>query len=162
MAVDPSPDLTLTPLEGQGRTVREWLTNFHLVLICIDPYTNESSWILDTATRVMRQFSGAAARMSWLVTGSTEDARTFLGPLAKEFLTFCDPDRVVVKALGLGTVPALVFIKADGTVAGSAEGWHPPEWRTVTEHMAKVMAWSKAELPHPRDPRPFEGTPALT
>jgi hypothetical protein len=151
-------DLTLTPLDGQGRTVREWLTNFHLVCVCIDPYTNESSWVLDAAARVMRHFSGAAARMSWLVTGPADGARDFLGPLAKEFLTFADPDRAVVKSLGVATLPALVFLKADGSIAGSAEGWDPVAWKAVTDTMAKIMAWSKADLPNAKDPRPFAGT----
>jgi hypothetical protein len=160
VATDPSADLTLTPLEGAGRTVREWLTNFHLVLVCIDPYTNQSSWVLDPAARFMRHFSGAAARMSWLVTADADGARSFLGPLAKEFLTFADPDRAAIRSLGVATLPALVFVKQDGTVAAAAEGWHSDEWKAVAEVMAPILAWSRPEMPHPKDPRPFEGTPA--
>jgi hypothetical protein len=53
-----------------------------------------------------------------------------------------------------------VFVKADGTVAGSAEGWNPAQWRDVSASLAKVLSWSKPELPHPKDPRPFAGSPA--
>jgi hypothetical protein len=160
VASDPSGDLTLTPLGGQGRTVREWLTNFHLTLVCIDPYTNESSWILDTAARFMRHFSGSAARMCWLVAGDAEAAHSFLGPLAKEFLTFTDPDRAMITSLGLATMPSIVFLKADGTIGAVAEGWHPQQWKAVAEKMATVMAWSKPDLPHPKDPRPYDGVAA--
>jgi hypothetical protein len=160
VARDLSADLKLTPLNAPARPVREWLTSFHLVLVSIDPYTNESAWILDTAARVMRHYSDTAARMSWLVTADADGARSFLGPLAKEFLTFTDPDRTVVKGLGLATLPAISFVRADGQVMASAEGWDPAAWRSVIGAMATVMAWSTLDLPQPKDPRPFAGTPA--
>ena len=114
MAVTPSPDLLLEPLslENDGfpaRTLSEWLTTFHLVSVVLDPYTNESSWILKTAARVLRSFGDSAARTSLIVTASADEARSFLGPLAKEFLVFTDPDRAAVKAFGLTTLPAFVF-----------------------------------------------------
>jgi hypothetical protein len=161
VASDPSGDLVLSPLDGEGRSIREWLTNFNLALFCIDPYTNESSWILDTAARIMGIMQGSAARMCWLVTGPADDARTFLGPLARDFLTFADPDRAVVKSLGLERLPALVVVRADGTVAGAAEGWHPNQWRAVVNELARMTAWTRPEIPGPRDPVPFEGSPAL-
>ena len=83
MASDPSLELTLTPIQGEGRTLEQWLTTFHLVSVVIDPYTNESAWILDTAARIMRSFTGAAVRVNWVVAGTDEDARAFLGPLAR-------------------------------------------------------------------------------
>ena len=52
----PSGDLVLTPLDGEGRTVSEWLTNFHLLLVCLDPYTNESAWVLDAGDRILSVF----------------------------------------------------------------------------------------------------------
>jgi hypothetical protein len=162
VATDPPGDLVLRPLNGEERTLHEWLTNFNLALFVIDPFTNESSWILDTAVRIMRVFSGTSARTSWLVTGEPDDAREFLGELANEFLTFADPDRTVVKALGLQRLPAFVAVRADGTVAASAEGWHPNQWKAVADELARMNAWSRPELPHPSDPVPFEGSPALT
>ena len=98
MAATPSPDLILEPLslEADGfpaRPLSEWLTTFHLASVVLDPYTNESSWILPTAARILRAFSGAAARTNLIVTAPAADAAAFLGPLAKEFLVFTDPDR---------------------------------------------------------------------
>jgi hypothetical protein len=158
VATDPPGDLALRPLNGEERTLREWLTNFNLALFVIDPFTNESSWILDTAARIMRVFSGTSARNSWLVTGDPDDARAFLGELSTEFLTFTDPDRTAVKALGLKRLPAFVVVRADGTVAAAAEGWHPNQWKGVADELARITAWSRPELPHPSDPVPFEGS----
>ncbi|MFN5650241.1 MAG: hypothetical protein ACK49M_02015, partial [Actinomycetes bacterium] len=79
---NPNLDVALTPLKGESRPMREWLTTFHLASVVLDPYTNESSWILETAARVMRQFSGAAVRVNFLIACGPDDARTFLGPLA--------------------------------------------------------------------------------
>ncbi len=93
-------------------------------------------------------------------TLDADDARTFLGPWADQVLTLVDPDRQVVKGLGLERLPALVHIRQDLTVVGAAEGWDPDEWRAVTDHLARMMSWSRPMLPEPDDPGPFEGSPA--
>ena len=161
MPSDPPADLMLTPLEGEGRTVEQWLTTFHLLSTVIDPYTNESSWILETAARIMRGFSGAAVRVNWLVTAGPDDAKTFLGPLASEFLTFPDPDRVAVRALGLERLPAFLFVRMDGAVAASAEGWDALRWRAVADVVADAVKWSRPVIPAPGDPLAFDGSAAL-
>ena len=120
MATDPPGELTLTPLKGEGRTVEEWLTVFHLVSVVVDPYTNESAWVLDVAARILRDFSDAAVRVNWIVTADADDARAFLGPLASEFLTFADPDRDAVKALGLERLPGL-RVHPDGRHRGGVD-----------------------------------------
>src|SRR4051794_79749 len=56
VATDPPADLTLTPLTGEARTLREWVTTFHLALVVLDPYTSESAWILPTAGRIFHVF----------------------------------------------------------------------------------------------------------
>ena len=160
-----SPDLVLTPLTadglGRGRPVMDWLTTFHLASVVLDPYTNESSWILRTATNVLEHFRGSDARINFIVTAGPDDARTFLGPLADRFLVFCDPDRAVVAELGLGEIPAFVLIRVDGVVAATAEGWDHDEWHRVAEEIAALTSWSLPTIPTPGDPSPFRGTPAL-
>ena len=84
-------DLVLTPLGGEPRPLEEWLTTFHLATVALDPYTNESSWILPTATRVLEGLRGSDARVNFLVTADASDARAFLGPLVERFLVFTDP-----------------------------------------------------------------------
>src|SRR5262245_51392605 len=42
------PELELAPVGGEARALSEWVTNFHLVLVVVDPYTNESAWLLET------------------------------------------------------------------------------------------------------------------
>ena len=39
-------DLNLTTITGETRPLHEWVTTFHLASVVLDPYTNESSWIL--------------------------------------------------------------------------------------------------------------------
>lgn len=161
VATAPSLDTVLTPIDADGRTLREWLTLFHLTSFVIDPYTHESAWILKTCTRIMRQFSGAATRVNFVVTASAAEAKQFLGPLATEFLTFADPDRTFVKQLGLTELPAFVFLRGDGTVPACAEGWDPKAWREVASTIATTVAWSKPLIPAAGDPGAFKGTPAL-
>ena len=154
-------DLTLTPLTGDAKTLHHWLTTFHLASVVLDPFTNESSWILKTAVRILRQFSGAAVRINFIVTCDASDARTFLGPYADEFLVFCDPDRVAVKALGLSELPAFVLIKSDGSVPVAAQGWTSADWKEVAATVATLTSWSRPTIPGPGDPGSFRGTPAL-
>lgn len=154
-------DLTLTPLTGDGKTLHQWLTTFHLASVVLDPFTNESSWILKTAARILRQFSGAAVRINFIVTCDASDARAFLGPYADEFLVFCDPDRVAVKALGLSELPAFVLIKSDGSVPVAAQGWTSADWKEVAAAVAALTSWSRPTIPAPGDPGSFRGTPAL-
>ena len=162
MATNPAPDTVLTPLGGDARPVKDWLTTFHLASVVLDPYTNESSWILNTAARILADFRGAAVRANLLVTCGADDAKAYLGPLAEEFLVFCDPDRVAVKAMGLAALPAFVFLQSDGSLVASAEGWNPHEWRKVAEKIAETTAWSKPTIPTASDPGAFAGTPAAS
>lgn len=154
-------DLTLTPLAGEARTLSQWLTTFHLASVVLDPFTNESSWILETAVRIMRQFSGAAVRVNFIITCDAADARAFLGPYADEFLVFCDPDRTAVKALGLTELPAFVLIQSNGSIPAAAQGWESAEWKEVASQVATITSWSKPSIPAPGDPGAFRGTPAL-
>lgn len=154
-------DLTLTPLAGDAKTLHQWLTTFHLASVVLDPFTNESSWILKTAVRILRQFSGAAVRVNFIVTSDTTDARAFLGPYAEEFLVFSDPDRIAVKALGLSELPAFVLIKSGGSVPIAAQGWTSAEWKEVAATVAALTSWSRPTIPAPGDPGSFRGTPAL-
>lgn len=161
MVATPSPTIALDPIGAESRPLSEWLTTFHLASIVLDPYTNESSWILDTAARILRGFAGAAVRVNFVITATEDEARTFLGPLAKEFLVFADPDRAFVRGLGLSSLPAFVFLRSDGTVPAAAEGWDALQWRAVAKSIADTTAWSVPAIPSPGDPVSFHGTPAV-
>ena len=160
MATDPPADLTLTPINGEGRTLSGWLTTFQLAIVVLDPFTNESSWLLETAGRVLTHFTGADCRVAFLVTGTADEARQFLGPWADKVLTFADPDREAVKALGLNELPAFVQIQGDRKVVAAAEGWDPLEWRAVADGLAAAMHWSAPLIPAAGDPSPYAGSSA--
>lgn len=158
---NPNLDVTLTPLTGDARPLREWLMTFHLASVVVDPYTNESAWILKTASRIMNQFAGAGVRVSFIIACGADDARSFLGPLADEFLVFTDSDRSVIRALGLTELPAFVLVRGDGTIPAAAQGWSADTWREVSNEIATLVSWSKPTIPAPGDPGAFRGTPAL-
>ena len=153
--------MALTPINGSPHTLEQWLTTFHLVLGVLDPFTSESAWLLPTLARIFRVYDEADCRVAMLLTCTPEEAGQFLGPYAQEFLTFADPDREAVKALGLERLPALVHIRQDLSLAGVAEGWHPAEWRAVTDELSRAMSWSRPTIPGRGDPAPYDGTPAL-
>ena len=151
----------LAPLGAEARPLEEWLTTFHLATVALDPYTNESSWILPTATRILEGLRGSDARVNFLVTADDDDTKAFLGPLAEQFLVFTRSRPPRVKALGLTQLPAFVFIRVDGTVPAAAEGWSAPAWRAVADAIADATAWRPPDIPLVGDPGPFHGSPAL-
>lgn len=152
--------VSLTALSGDSASLDDWLTTFQLAVVVIDPYTSESSWLLDTAGGLLTEFTGADCRVAWVVTADAADARTFLGPWAERLLTFCDPDRSFVKGVGLSSLPAFVHLRQDRVVVSAAEGWHPEEWDAAITALTEMMSWSKVDVPPPGSPRPFDGAPA--
>ena len=160
MATKLPDDLQLRPLDGEARDLSEWLTTFHLASVVLDPYTNESSWVLKSAVRILEEFRGSDARVNFVVTADDDDARAFMGPLADRFLVFCDADRSVVRALDLTSLPAFVFVRVDGEVAASSEGWDPAGWTSVAQAIANTTSWNLPTIPAAGDPGAFAGTPA--
>ncbi|HEV3402300.1 MAG TPA: hypothetical protein VG078_10810 [Acidimicrobiales bacterium] len=159
MATNPPPDLVLSSINGQGRTVRQWLVTFHLLFVAVDPDNDRSSWIVPTAARVLTGYEQADCRVAWLVAGTAADARRFLGRWASDVLTFADPDLAVVRAFGLGSLPAIVHVGMDGSVVNAVEGWDPAEWRRLTAELSRIVGWSRPVIPLPSDPGPFAGAP---
>src|SRR6187455_779403 len=155
MATDPPADLLLQPINGDAGTIADWVTTFQLAAVVLDPFTNESSWLLDTAGRVLLHFREADCRVAFIVTGTEAEAREFLGPWADRVLTFADPDRAAVRGLGLNELPAFLHIRGDRTVAAAAEGWDPEQWRAVAESLAKNNSWSAPLIPADGDPSPY-------
>ena len=161
MATAPPPEIELDALQGDPRPLSDWVTTFHLAVVILDPYTYESSWIIDTAARVLESFNDADVRTAWMVTGSDQEARDFLGPMAERFLTFTDPDRALVRGLELERLPAFVHLDHALNIVGVAEGWQPPEWRAVATTLSDQMSWSRPGIPEAGDPPPYPGTAAL-
>ncbi len=159
MVQNPPPDLELTPLRGNSRTVAAWLTTFHLVFVAVDPYRHRSAWIVPTAGRILTGYEQADCRVAWLVAGGPEDARLFLGDWADEILTFVDPAFTAVRAFGLESLPAIVHVGQDGSVVNAAEGWDPIEWRALATNLSRIVSWSVPVIPGPHDPGPFDGEP---
>ena len=152
----------LTPLGGEARPLEEWLTTFHLASVVLDPYTNESSWILKTAARILE---GCAAPTCGSTSSSPADGRrrpAFLGPLADEFLVFCDPDRAFVKALGLATAAGVrLHPRRRHACRPPPRAGRPTAWRAVADAIADDDGVVGADIPVAGDPGPFHGTPAL-
>jgi hypothetical protein len=160
VATDPPADLTLAPINGDARTIDEQLTTFQLAVVVLDPFTNESSWLLETAGRILLHFQEADVRIAFLLTCTAEEARMFLGPWADRVLVFADPDREFTKALDLNELPAIVHVRQDRAVLAVAQGWDPYEWRQVAASIARSNSWSTPQVPGPGDPSPFAGSAA--
>ena len=161
MPADAPADLPLTSLQGgDTRPIQEWTTTFQLALVVLDPYTQQSAWLLPTAGRILRNFAEADCRTAFLLTCDEADARQFMGPWVEEMMVYIDPERTTVAGLGIEELPAFLHIDQANAVVGRAEGWNPDDWRQVAEELALAMSWRRPSIPDVGDPRPFDGTPA--
>lgn len=161
VVANPPADLMLTALSGKGYRLSAYLVQYQLLAVVLDPFTNEAAWILKTAARILENFDQADCRVSFVMAGADADqSKEFLGPFATRILTFPDPDRTIVKAFALETLPALVHVGDDGTVVNAAQGWNASEWQAVTDVVASMNHWTGPVLPAAGDPGSFPGTPA--
>ena len=159
----PPTDIKLETVTGHGHTLAEWLVVFNLLGVVIDPYTVQSGWILPTASRLFMVYEEADVRCAFVVCSDAEGARSFLGRFADEHLVLLDPERELVRALGLARLPAIVHLAQDASVFGCAEGWDAQEWSEVIAGVEEHMDWrARPVLPTPDDPGSFKGTPAIS
>lgn len=135
------------------------MTTFHLVLVALDPFEEASAWIVPTAGRILTTYEQADCHVAFLVGGTEDEAREFLGRWADDILTFADPDMVAIKGFGLATLPAIVHLDVYGKVMNAVEGWDPAAWRALIDELSRVLAWKGPVIPGPRDPAPFPGVP---
>ena len=156
-----APEVALDPIQGDSRSLKDWLTTFHLSLVALDPFKHESGLIIPTAARILANFSGSNCRMAWLVAGTSEQALEFLGPWTEDVLTFADPQRTAIKALGLAELPAFVHLNHGLEIVGLAQGWDPVEWQAVANTLARQTQWSSPDIPLPKDPPAYHGAPAV-
>src|SRR2546422_7618269 len=159
MATNPPLDLELAPVNGRPRSLAAWLSLFHLVFVAVDPCSERSAWLVETAGRVLSNYDQADCRVAWLVAGDADEARQFLGHWSRDILTLVDPDLTAIRGFGLERLPAIVHIALDGTIVNAVEGWDPPAWRHLTEELSRVVDWIGPAIPIPRDPASFEGDP---
>jgi len=154
----PNASSNLTSINGQSLPLRSWVTNFHLLLVVIDPFSHQSSWIINTASRILSNFTGADCRVGWLVIGDAEQASSFLGPHSDEFITFIDPDGDFVKEVGLTQTPGIIHINQAPKLIAATQGWNPEEWKAIVSGLADHMQWSRPAIPEEGDPTPYAGS----
>ena len=157
----------LTPLvdggNGQPCPVMEWLTTFHLASVVLDPYTNESSWILRAASRVLEQFlwlrcTHQSDRHRWPRSrGARSSVRSPTG-------SSCSATPLVrpSRQSASDQLPAFVF---NSGRRGRRCGRRGLESARVGSGLADAIAavtwWTSIPVPGPGDPGPFRGSPSL-
>ena len=154
-AANPDPSTPLTSIKGLTRTLDDWMTIFHLCLFAL-PSWPEAATFVPLAERALKVFTESDARCAILVTGTPEQARRILGPVADRYLVFCDPKREGVRGLKIERTPAFVHLRADTALVVKSEGWDPKGWQEVANSVAKATRWTKP-LYVASDPEAFAG-----
>ncbi|HZJ26044.1 MAG TPA: hypothetical protein VFF40_03360 [Acidimicrobiia bacterium] len=142
---NPDPSLELSDLAGTARTLDDWLTMFHLCLVVLPDRPAASEW-RPVINSIFSVFGDADCTTAVCVTGNASIARRILGDDVTRSLVFTDPDRALVRSLGLTHLPAFVHLRQDTTLVAAAEGWNPPEWQAVADGLGKAMSWSVPQI----------------
>jgi hypothetical protein len=153
MAKNPDPTLELVTSKGVSRTLDDWSTMFQLCLVILPDRPEAAAWV-PVARRIFSVLGDSDCRTAYVVTSNAAIATRILGDEEERQSTFLDPDRALVKSLGLEALPAFVFLRQDTTVGAATEGWDPGEWQRVAKEIAKAMAWSVPEVAPPGEPIP--------
>lgn len=153
MATNPDPTLELITSKGVSRTLDDWSTMFQMCLVILPDRPEASAWI-PVARRIFDVLGDSDCRTAYVVTGTVFIVQRILGDEEQRQATFVDPDRTLVKSLGLEHLPAFVFLRQDTTVGAATEGWDPAEWQSVARVVAKAMAWSTPDVAPPGEPIP--------
>jgi hypothetical protein len=160
MATNPDPTLPVTNLAGTTRTLDDWATMFHLVMIILPDRPEGSAWV-PIGNRIFATFGDADCRVAFVVPSAAAVARKILDGAETKATVFVDPDRELVKSLGLERLPAFVHLRQNTTLANVAEGWNPRDWQRVAREIGKAMAWTYPEVSRTGDPAPTNGWPAV-
>lgn len=158
MAKNPEPTLKLTTSRGVTRTLDDWATMFHLLLVVL-PARTEATVFVPIAQRIFATFGDADCTTAYVVTGPEAVAERLLGPTGSREVIFVDPDLELTTSLGLERLPAFVHLRQDTSLGAATEGWDPKEWQRVAREVGKAMAWTVPEVAGPGDPPAFEGWP---
>lgn len=145
VANNPDPTLELSTTQGSTRTLDDWATMFHLCLVIL-PDRPEGTRFLEPVRRIFAQFGDADCRTAIVVPSTAPIAARILGEKESESLVFVDPDKALVKSLGLERLPALVHLRQDTTLVDVAEGWDPVQWQRVADGIAKSMGWTAPDV----------------
>lgn len=162
VAKNPDPSLEVSDLQGQTRTLDDWLTMFHLCLVVLPDRPEASRW-RPVIAKLSSVFGDADCRIAVCVPGNDLIARKILGDDADRYLVFTDPDRALVSSLGLEHLPAFVHLRQDTTLVAAAEGWDVQEWQRVAVGLGAAMQWTHPQLSTAGGPPPTSGwavTPA--
>ena len=160
MAKNPDPTLPLTSLAGTTRTLDDWTTMFHMVLVVLPDRPEGAQWV-PIGERIFATFGDSDAKVAFLVPGPAPMANRLLEQGSGKYSVYLDPDRALIASLGLERLPALVHLRQNSTLANVAEGWDAPEWQKVARAIAKAMAWTTPSVARPGDPPATPGWPAL-
>lgn len=151
VAKNPDPTIQVAGLSGTTRSLDDWMTMFHLCLVVL-PDDPVAARFLPVADNIFRVLGDSDARTAVLWPSTASLARRVLGDFADENLVFVDPQKELIRSLGIETLPALVHLRQDTTLAGATEGWDATEWQTVADGVADAMAWSRPEVDAGRVP----------
>ncbi|MFZ4514994.1 MAG: hypothetical protein ACOYN3_01630 [Acidimicrobiia bacterium] len=156
MAKNPDPELKLATNTGVVRTLDDWSTMFHLVLVILPDSPEATQWI-PVAERIFAVLGDADCRCAYVMPSTPAIADRVIRDTRA--MVFVDPDKELVKGLGLTHLPAFIHLRQDTSMAAAAQGWDSEEWQAVARSIGNAMSWSVPEIANRANPPKTIGYP---
>jgi hypothetical protein len=158
VAQNPDPSLALTSVKGVTRSLDDWATVFNLAIVLLPARPEAAAWV-PVIERIYATFGDSDVRTTICVSANASISRRIVGDAADRWLTFCDPDEVLAKSLGLERLPAFVHLRQDTSLVSVAQGWSATEWQKVADEIARTQHWSSPVVSSSSNPGPTPGWP---
>ncbi len=136
-----NPTLEITSLNGTTRTLDDLTTMFTQVWIAL-PARGEAKEYEGVISSIFKTFGDSDARCAILIPGDIRGAELVKESMNINFQYFVDPDFEVCKALGITSLPAIVHVRQDTSVANIVNGFDVNKWHEVSKKIGKVLRWT--------------------
>ena len=141
MTTTPNPTLEISSINGKSHSLDDLTTMFTQVWVVL-PARGEAKDYEKVAKSIFKTFGDSDARCAILIPGDPRSAELVKETLDLNVQYFTDPDFKVCDALGVTSLPALVHIRQDTSVANIANGFDVEQLNATCKNIAKALRWT--------------------
>ena len=142
MASTTNPTLQITSLNGISHTLDDLTTMFTGVWVVLPP-RGEAKEYENVIQQIFKTYGDSDARCAILIPGDIRSANLVKDSLDINVQYFSDVDFKVCDALGVTSLPALVHVRQDTSVANIVNGFDIEEWNNVCKNISTKLRWTK-------------------
>jgi hypothetical protein len=136
-----NPTLQITSLNGISHSLDDLTTMFTQVWVVLPPRA-EAKEFEKIINSIFKTYGDSDARCAILIPGDIRSARLVEGSIDINAQYFTDEDFKICDALGITSLPALIHIRQDTSVANIANGFDINAWNNTCKEISKALRWT--------------------